>query len=300
MTKARRGIYAAAVSPFDSDGALDVARLIAYCQFLLSDGGCDGVAPTGTTGEGCSIAVDQRMPLPGAFSAAGIAPDQVILGTGNPAVDDAVRLTRACMAEGYVNVLVLPPYYYKGVSDEGLFAYFARIVEKVGDDRLRMFLYHFPQVSATPLSPALLVRLREAFGPVIAGVKDSSGDFSQSRAFAEATGGVSADFDVYPSSEAMLFDGLDAGCAGIISGSTNTFAPLVQAALAEGPGGAAFERVKDARGFASGFSLMAAMKYAEFLRTGDAAWLAMAPPLTMLGDDDKARFKEGIAAYRDL
>ena len=132
-----------------------------------------------------------------------------------------MTLSRASVESGFTNVLVLPPYYYKNPSDDGLFNYYARIIDGVGDDRLRIFLYHFPQMSATPLSTGLVCRLREAFGDVIAGLKDSSGDFEQTRAFAEATGGVEAGFDIYPSSEAFLFDGLSAGCAGIISGSTN-------------------------------------------------------------------------------
>ena len=125
MKKARRGIYAAAVSPFDADGSLNTSKLIAYCQHLLSDGGCDGVAPTGTTGEGTSIAMRDRLALPAAFAAAGIETDRVIFGTGAPASGDCVELTRAAVESGYKNVLVLPPYYYKGVSDDGLFSYYA-------------------------------------------------------------------------------------------------------------------------------------------------------------------------------
>lgn len=298
MTKAVRGIYAAAVSPFDEAGALDVPKLIAYCRHLMGEGGCDGVAPTGTTGEGNSIPMAERLALPAAFAEAGIPADRVIFGTGACATGDAIALTRAAVAAGYVNVLVLPPFYYKGVSDDGIHAYVARLIGAVGDDRLRVYLYHFPQMSMTPFSVDLVLRLKRDFGAQIAGLKDSSGDFAQSKAFADATGGVAGDFDVYPSSEAMVFDALEAGCAGIISGSTNAFAAKVQRALkAEGADRAtALEAVKAARATAGKYNLMAAMKQIEAWRTGDDGWTRMAPPLVPLTEAQKASLKADLAA----
>lgn len=284
MPKARRGIYAAAISPFDQHGGLDTGKLIAYCRHLVSAGGCDGVAPTGTTGEGNSVSAKDRLALPGAFAAAGFDSDQVIFGTGACASGDAVAYTKAAADAGFPNVLVLPPFYYKNPSDDGLYAYYARLIDQVKSDQLRIYLYHFPQMSMTPLSPALVRRLKTDFGQLIAGLKDSSGDFVQSRAFVEATGGVDEDFDVFPSSEAMVFDALEAKCAGIISGSTNAFGGLVRAALeAEGPArDRAFQQVKAARAVAGKYPLMAAMKQIEAWRSGDASWLRMAPPLTEL------------------
>ncbi|MCG6903664.1 MAG: dihydrodipicolinate synthase family protein [Rhodobacter sp.] len=300
MTKARRGIYAAAVSPFAADGTLDASKLIAYCQHLLSPaGGCDGVAPTGTTGEGTSNSMTDRLALPSAFATAGIERDRVIFGTGAPAAGDCVALTRAAVEAGYNNVLVLPPYYYKNPSDDGLFAYYANRVDKIGRDDLRAYLYHFPQMSAVPLSPTLVMRLRDAFGEIIAGLKDSSGDFEQSRAIIEATGGVPEGFDVYPSSEAMLWDGLDIGAAGIISGSTNAFGALAQKAL-QAPEGAqrdtAMAAVKAARAMASKYPLMAAMKQIEAWRSGDDSWTRMAPPLVPLSDDQRAGLRADLEA----
>ena len=301
MSKARRGIYAAAVSPFREDGTLHIQKLVAYCQHLITAGGCDGVAPTGTTGEGNSISHRDRMALPGAFADAGFDPSRVIFGTGSCATHDAVDLTSAAISAGFVNVLALPPFYYKDPGDEGLYAYFSQLVEKVGDDRLRVYLYHFPQMSMTPIPVDVVVRLKQAFGPVIAGLKDSSGDLSQSLAFAEATGGVDGGFDVYPSSEALLFDGLAGGCAGIISGSTNAFGAYSRAAMAapEGPDSDAFAMVKAARAVASKYPLMAAMKQMEAWRSGDDSWTRMAPPLVPLGARQAAGLKadvEGLEA----
>lgn len=300
MTKAKRGIYAAAVSPFNADGSLNAPALVRYCQHLMSPaGGCDGVAPTGTTGEGSSIAMADRLALPGAFAKAGIATDRVIFGTGAPSANDCVALSRAAIEAGYNNVLVLPPYYYKNPSDDGLFAYYANLVEKIGRDDLRIYLYHFPQMSMVPLSTDLVTRLRTEFGQIIAGLKDSSGDFEQSRAFVEATGGVAQDFDVLPSSEAMLWEGLSIGTAGIISGSTNAFGAKAQAALQapEGPErDTAMDAVRAARTMAGKYPLMSAMKTIEAWRSGDDDWLRMTSPLVPLSADQKDALRADIAA----
>lgn len=296
MTKAIRGIYAAAVSPFAADGALDTAKLVAYCQYLTTEGGCDGVAPTGTTGEGNSISFRQKLELAGAFADAGFDPARAIFGTGACATQDAIDLSKAALDAGFPNVLVLPPFYYKNPSDEGLYRYFAQLIESVGDDRLRVYLYHFPQMSATPIPVDVAVRLKKEFGPLVAGLKDSSGDMSQALAFARATGGVDADFDVYPSSEAFLFDGLDGGCAGIISGSTNVFANYVQKGWTAGRDSEAFTLVQKARAMASKYPLMAAMKQLEAWRTGDESWVRMAPPLVPLSAEQKASLKSDIEA----
>jgi len=295
MNKAVRGIYAAAISPFKADGSLDHQKLVDYCQYLLSEGGCDGVAPTGTTGEGNSVSLSDKLALPKAFGDASIAGDRVIFGTGACSTSDAIAMSRNALDHGFNNVLVLPPFYYKSPSDEGLFSYFAQLIEGVGSDTLRVYLYHFPQMSAVPFSTDLVVRLRREFGQVIAGLKDSSGDFEQSRAFADATGGIAENFDVYPSSEAMYFDGKAAGCAGIISGSTNAFARKVQAAIASG-GGAEFEAVKSARAMAGKYPLMAAMKQIEAWRSGDDTWLKMAPPLVPLSADQRERLRTDLTA----
>ena len=301
MTKAKRGIYAAAISPFNQDYRLDHAKLTDYCTYLLSDGGCDGVAPIGTTGEGTSISIEDRLAVPKSLSDAGIAADRVIIGTGHPSTPDAARLAKAALDYGYVNQLILPPFYYKGVSDEGLYDYFSFIIDRINSDKLRMYLYHFPQVSQVPFSTDLVVRLKKEFGPIIAGLKDSSGDFSQSAAFATATGGVEEDFDVYPSSESFYFKGIEAGCAGIISGSTNVFATFVQAAIKESGGAEskAFEKVVEARKFIGDFNLMAAMKFAEANRISDKSWQRLAPPLRQLNGQEQQKLLSGLAQFFD-
>ncbi|MEM9220987.1 MAG: dihydrodipicolinate synthase family protein [Pseudomonadota bacterium] len=298
MTKAHRGIYAAAVTPFHADGSVDQEKLIAYCRYLLSEGGCDGVAPTGTTGEGNSIAFGDRLALPSAFAKAGLPANRVVFGTGSSSIADAIKLTNASLEAGFNNVLILPPFYYKNQSDEGIYSAFAQLINDVGNGDLRIYLYHFPQMSLLPFSVELVLRLKRDFGQVIAGLKDSSGDFSQSKAFAEATGGVNDNFDVYPSSEAFVFDALAVGCAGIISGSTNAFANKVQAALAASNSeqDTAMAAVKAARETAAKYPLMSAMKQVEAWRTGDESWTRMAPPLLPLTSQQKTQFKSDLAA----
>lgn len=295
MSKAGRGVYAAAITPFDEDGHVNAEKLIGYCRHLITDGGCDGVAPLGTTGEGNSISLQDRLALPAAFAAAGFDSSHVIFGSGSCSSGDAGAVTRAAVAAGFCNVLVLPPFYYKDPSDDGLFAYFAQLIETVGDEGLRLYLYHFPQMSMTPISVDLVVRLRDAFGPVVAGLKDSSGDFSQSLAFVEATGGVASDFDVYPSNEVLLFRGLEAGCAGVISGSTNAFGRFIHAAKADGVDSEAFAQAEKARGIAANFPMVAAMKQMEAWRSGDPTWTRSAPPLMPLTEAQKADLEARVA-----
>ncbi len=293
--KARRGIYAAAISPVTADGGLDGAKLVAYCHHMMSDaGGCDGVAPLGTTGESTSLPIRDRLAAPGILAKAGLPSDRVIIGTGAPSVADAIDLTRAAVEAGYTNVLVLPPYYFKSPSDEGLYASYSKLIEAVGDDRLRVYLYHFPQMSMIPLSVDLVTRLKAAFGPVIAGLKDSSGDFAQSRAFLEATGGIAEDFDVFPASETFLWDGIPLGSAGTISGSTNAFGALARKLLLapEGPErDAALVVSKAAREIAASFNNVAAMKQIEEWRTGDETIARVLEPLLPLTDDEKSKLK---------
>lgn len=298
--KARRGIYAAAISPLTADGRLDGHRLTAYCQYLLSEaGGCDGVAPLGTSGESTSLSYQDRIAAPGYLAEAGLPSDRTIIGTGAPSVADATAFTKTAIAAGFTNVLVLPPYYFKNPSDEGLYAAYSQLIEGVGDDRLRVYLYHFPQMSTIPLSVDLVTRLKAAFGPVIAGLKDSTGDFEVSRAFIEATGGIASDFDVFPANEVFLPEGIAIGSAGTISGTTNAFGALSQSALALSPGAArdaADAKVAAARAIAARFNNIAAMKQIEAWRSGDDAWLRLLPPLLQLSNTEKAELKAALDA----
>ena len=291
--KARHGVYAAAITPVGFDGRPDTTKLIAYCKRLIGEG-LDGVAPIGTTGEGNSLPFDWRLELPGVFAEADLPPDRVIFGTGSCAADDAVALTKAGVDAGYPNALVLPPFYLKGVSDDGLYAYYARLIEGVGSDALRVYLYHFPQMSQTPISISLIERLKQAFGPIIAGLKDSSGNYDGTLAFVDAAD----DFDVFPSNEGVLIDAMNQGCAGVISATTNASAALARRTLdSTGSEQDALQRLlNQVRQTIAKYPLSAAIKQVEAWKSGDNDWLRVFPPLVELTAAQKTSLRQDIDA----
>ena len=291
MTKARKGVYAASLTPVASDGEPDAEKLVKYCRWNI-DQGLDGVAPLGTTGEGNSLPLKFRMALPEAFAHAGFASNQVIFGTGSCAAGDAVEATRATICVGYNNVLVLPPFYFKNVTDEGIYAYYARLIESVGDGNLRVYLYHFPQMSMTPISIALIQRLKKQFGPIIAGLKDSSGDFAGALEFAAA----SDDFDVFPSNEGVLLEAIAKGCGGIISATTNASASLARRTLsASGEEANKLQETLTAvRVAISKQPLSAALKQIEAWRTGDNSWLPVFPPQVALSNEQTQQLRSDL------
>jgi len=281
MSKARKGVYAAAITPIGSDGTPDLNGLVAYCRGLIS-AGCDGVAPLGTTGEAAALPFTFRVRVPEALALAGVAADRVILGAGSPSVGDAIAIGKAALSAGFTNLLVLPPYYTKEPSEDGLYDYYSRIIDTLGDDRLRLYLYHIPQVTAVAIPLTLVHRLRDSYGRIVAGIKDSSGSFESAKSYVGPE-----DFDIYPSSEAVLSDALAAGCAGVISGSTNISAQLAHQVLqASGPQRQALQdRLTEFRQTIQAFPLIPAVKQIHAWRTGDEGWLRMLPPLRGLSSE---------------
>lgn len=281
MSKARKGVYAAAITPIGSDGTPDLNGLVAYCRGLIS-AGCDGVAPLGTTGEAAALPFTFRVRVPEALALAGVAADRVILGAGSPSVGDAIAIGKAALSAGFTNLLVLPPYYTKEPSEDGLYDYYSRIIDTLGDDRLRLYLYHIPQVTAVAIPLTLVHRLRDSYGRIVAGIKDSSGSFESAKSYIGPE-----DFDIYPSSEAVLSDALAAGCAGVISGSTNISAQLAHQVLqASGPQRQALQdQLTEFRQTIQAFPLIPAVKQIHAWRTGDEGWLRMLPPLRGLSSE---------------
>ena len=169
------------LTPLDATGGVDGARLVRHAQGLLAFG-VDGVAPFGTTGEGQSFTVAERIAGTDALLEAGIPGRQVVAATGCAALPDTVTLTRHGVQSGCAACLVLPPFFWKDATDDGLFTWYARLIDAVGDVRLRVYLYHIPQVSGVPLSVDLIARLAAAFPGIVAGVKDSAGDWHNTSA----------------------------------------------------------------------------------------------------------------------
>ncbi len=277
------GVFAAVLTPLAADGRPDVVRMAGHCRWLLANG-CDGLSVLGTTGEANSFSVEERMELLHGLTEAGIPGTALLPGTGCCALPDSVRLTRAALAAGAPRCLMLPPFYYKSVTDDGLFAAFAEIIERVGDGRLRLYLYHFPQMAGVPIGPALIERLLNAYPGTIAGMKDSSGDLDAMLDCVRAFPG----FAVLSGSDECLLPLLRAGGAGCITAVVNVAAPLAAAVLAAFRSGDAAEaeatqaRLTAVRRAISAYPLTAALKEIMARQTDDDGWRRIRPPLTPL------------------
>lgn len=210
------GVIAPVVTPFGEDGAPDLDRLIDHAGWLLDDG-CTALVPFGTTSEANSLATDERMELLEGLVDAGLDPSKLMPGTGSCSVAEAALLTQHAVDIGCGGVLMLPPFYYKNPSEEGLFRFFAEVIEDVGDDRLKLYLYHIPPVAQVGFSLALIGRLKKEFPGIVVGLKDSSGDWSNMKAILEAY----PDFELFPGCELFLLDGLRHGAVGVISATAN-------------------------------------------------------------------------------
>jgi 4-hydroxy-tetrahydrodipicolinate synthase len=218
------GVIAPVLTPFGEDGGPDAERFIAHCRWLMAEG-CTALAPFGTTSEGNSLGVDERMELLEELVDSGeVEADRLMPGTGSCSLDDAIILTKHALDVGCGGVLMLPPFYYKAPSEEGLFRFFAQVIEEVADDDLKVYLYHIPPVAQVGFSIPLIGRLIKEFPKTVVGLKDSSGDWSNTAAILSTYPG----FEVFPGSEVFLLDGLEAGAAGCISATCNVSAAAIR------------------------------------------------------------------------
>src|SRR5438067_9585151 len=212
-----RGVLAPVVTPFTADLRPDPARFVAHCRWLLEQD--VGLAVFGTNSEANSLTVPEKLALLDALADAGLSRERMMPGTGCCAFPDTVELTRRAVQLGCAGVLMLPPFYYKGASDDGLFASFAEVIERVGDARLRIYLYHIPPVSQVPISLALIERLLARYPGIIAGIKDSSGEWNNTHAMLERF--QPQGFDVFAGSETFLLANMRGGGAGCITATGN-------------------------------------------------------------------------------
>ena len=269
------GVYAASLTPMTADFEPDLKQLIAHSRWLLANG-CDGLGILGTTGEANSLPLKSRRAVIDAAAEA-LPKERLMPGVGACALADVVELTRACIAHGIFDVLCLPPFYYKGVPDAGVEAFFAGVIERVANPKLRLYLYNFPQLTGYPFPLALVERLKARFGAVIAGMKDSSGDFENMKSFAKALPG----FRVFSGTEQYLREILEVGGVGCISATANLTAPWCRAVLDAKTDEArrtAQETLTALRKAIQAKTLIPALKGLMAKLTGDQRWLAMAPP----------------------
>lgn len=287
-----KGVIAAVATAVDEGCEPDLPRSIALARFLL-DNGCDGLNVLGTTGEGTSFSSLQRQRLMSGYKGAGLPLARCIIGTGAAALVDAVALTQHAAGLGFGGALLLPPFYYKGVSDDGLADYVGAVVSATSAQPIPIYLYHFPAQSAVPWRIELIRDLRQTHGARIAGLKDSSGDMPYARAAAE----IAPDFDVFPSNEATLLEAREGGFAGCISATANLNADLCARAWHAGDRAALDEAVAIRRLF-DGKPLVAGVKGLLAHIHADPGWARVMPPLTRFATQDAAAVARGHDAVR--
>ncbi|HSV29710.1 MAG TPA: dihydrodipicolinate synthase family protein [Candidatus Omnitrophota bacterium] len=285
-------MIAPVITPFDRDLAPEPKRFVAFCRALVGLG--LGLAPFGTTGEGNSLSVDERIGLMDALAQGGIPMAKVMPGTGCCALSDTVRLTAHAVKLGCAGALMLPPFYYKGVADEALYRSYSEVIQRVGDERLRVYLYHFPRHAQMPIGHRLVEALIKAYPDTIAGIKDSSGDWLHTEGLCKAF----PDLDIFTGSDALLLKTLRAGGAGCIATNVNVNgaamvelhnrwrdedADLLQDAIA------AFRlAMKD-------FPLIPAVKALVAIASGDATWRLTRPPQMDMPADQEAAMVKALA-----
>ena len=282
------GVIAPVLTPFGDDGAPDPDRFIEHAEWLLEDG-CTALAPFGTTSEANSIGLDERMELLEELIDSGVDPSRLMPGTGSCSVADAAILTQHAVDLGCGGVLMLPPFYYKNPSEEGLFRFFAEVIDDVGDDRLRVYLYHIPPVAQVGFSLSLIGRLKNEFPGIVVGLKDSSGDWSNMKAILDAF----PDFELFPGSELYLLDGLRNGAAGVISATANVSARAMRRLYDDWRGSnadAMQEEISALRKTIQEFPVIPTLKALIAHYRQDEGWADVRPPFTPLpaGEAERA------------
>lgn len=295
MTFAVSGVNCAAATPLNADLSPDLGLFAEHCHRLLAEG-CHGIALLGTTGEANSFSIAERKLILEAALEAGIAGDQLIPGTGVAAGPETVELTRHALDHGVSKVVMLPPFYYKGVSDEGVYAAYARIIEAIGDSRLKIILYHIPQVSAVPLSLPLIGRLIAAFPDTVVGIKDSAGDLANMQAIAAAHPG----FAVLAGADPLLLPLLQSGGAGCITATSNLIADSLRTVYDHTDDAALVEpaqaRINAWRALSNSYVQIPTIKAMVGLKTGNAGWNRVRPPMLPLAAAQLAELEQKFAA----
>jgi 4-hydroxy-tetrahydrodipicolinate synthase len=281
LTDPIRGVLAPVVTPFKADLSPDPQRFIAHCKWLLSQN-C-GLAVFGTNSEANSLSMHERALLLDELVAAGVDPSRMMPGTGCCSIMETVKLTKQAVGNGCAGVLMLPPFYYKDVSEEGLYRYFSEVVQRVGDARLKIYLYHIPPVAVVGITPKLVERLLAAYPDAIAGMKDSSGDWNNTKTFLDAFAGRT--FDVFVGSELFLLANMRNGGVGTISATANVNPAAIHKLYAgwNDPDADARQsklnvvrQVFSSRKFPS---MIATLKQAIAIYADDPAWTRVRPPL---------------------
>ena len=279
-----KGVLSPVVTPFKADLSPDTERYIAQCRWLLTQN-C-GLAVFGTNSEANSLSVNERIALLDALLAADLDPTRMMPGTGCCALTDTVRLTEHAVKAGCAGVLMLPPFYYKDVTEDGLFRSFSEVIQRVGDSRLRIYLYHIPPVAVVGITRGLVERLLKAYPGTIAGMKDSSGDWNNTKMMLDAF--AKSGFDVFAGSESFLLANMRNGGAGCISATANVNPGPIDKLYREwqnADADAQQEALNAVRKAVGQYVMIPALKAVVAHYANDAVWRTVRPPLVELTAD---------------
>ncbi|GAB3774631.1 dihydrodipicolinate synthase family protein [Ramlibacter monticola] len=288
-----QGVFSPVLTPFDADYTPDPDRFIRHCRWLLDQE--VGLAVFGTNSEANSMSVGEKRRLLEALLEAGIPPARLMPGTGCCALSDSIELTKMAVQAGVGGVLMLPPFYYKGVSEEGLYRAFASVIDAVADERLRVYLYHIPPVSSVAIPRGLVARLLKAYPKVVAGMKDSSGDWNNTKAFIEEFGPQG--FDVFAGSENFLLADLRAGGPGCITATANvnpTKIVQLYKSWRDSDADAQQKALDATRAAFAQFPMIPAMKAAIAWKTGRRDWAHVRPPLVDLDAEQQQTLQAAL------
>ena len=308
MAHSVSGVWVPALTPFDHELEPEAGRFIAYCHWLL-ERGADGLAVFGTTSEATSLSLAERQALLEKLIEAGIPAGKLLPGTGLPALPETVALTRHAVTQGCSGVLMLPPFYYKNLSDDALAEAYGATIDRVGDSRLKLYLYHIPQMSGVPITLGVIERLLRRYPQTVVGIKDSSGNWENTKAVLKNFPQLAT----FPATEARLFEGMALGAAGCISASANMniamIRQLIGAIRANDKSAEAKQQTVSAiRQVMEKVPVIAAMKALYARSSGAAGWAVVRPPLTafsgtalaaMIADLERAGFN-ALAALKGL
>jgi 4-hydroxy-tetrahydrodipicolinate synthase len=280
------GVLSPVVTPFDENLDPDPVRLARQCHWLISQG--VGLAVFGTNSEANSLSVDEKLLLLDRLVDGGVPADKLMPGTGCCALTDSVRLTSHATKLGCGGVLMLPPFYYKGVSDEGLYRNYAEIIERVGDSGLRIYLYHIPPIAQVGISPDLIERLVKEYPGIVVGIKDSSGDWANTQAMHDRQWD---DFHIFVGSESLLLANMRAGGAGCISATANVNPAAIHRLYEQWQDPSADRQqaaLNELRDLVQGYPMIPALKATVARYASDQDWKRVRPPLLPLADDQCA------------
>ncbi|MDA0277102.1 MAG: dihydrodipicolinate synthase family protein [Proteobacteria bacterium] len=283
------GVLSPVITPFRKDLSPDVDRFVKHCRWLMKSG-CAGLAVFGTNSEANSMSVEEKLELLEALVKGGVPAASLMPGTGHCALTDSVKMTREAVRLGCGGVLMLPPFYYKGVSDEGLFRSFCEIIERVGDERLRLYLYHIPPVANVGITLKLVEMLLARYPGIVAGAKDSSGDWANTKAMLDQF--KDAGFDVFPGSEVFLLDGLRAGGKGCITATGNVNPGPISEVFRNwrGPDADKLQAgINVTRKIMQKVPMIPALKAVTAHFSNDPGWKTVRPPLTELDPAQEAQ-----------